>query len=68
MTIYELADEYDKQYAVLNAHIQGLSLLLSIYTGENLLGLRKKIKTYYDMACDCRRTAEMLRNYYEEED
>lgn len=68
MTIFELADEYDKQYSVLNAHIKGLSPLLTVYSGENLLSLRRKIKTYYDMACDCRRTAEMLRNYYEEED
>lgn len=68
MTIYELADEYDKQYAVLNAHIEGLSPLLSIYSGESLLSLRKKIKTYYDMATECRHTAKMLREYYEEDE
>ena len=68
MNIDELAYEYDKQYKVLCAKVDGLKPLLSVYRGEDLVSLRRKIKIYYDMACDCRRVFFMLSHYYEEED
>ena len=55
MNIDELAYEYDKQYKVLCAKVDGLKPLLSVYRGEDLVRLRRKIKIYYDMACECRR-------------
>ncbi len=36
MTIDRLAKEYDHQYNVLNAKIDGLRPLLYVYTGEDL--------------------------------
>ena len=50
MDITQLAEEYENQYRVLNAKIQGLRPLLCVYRGEDLVLLRKKIKIYYDMA------------------
>ena len=68
MNIDELAYEYDKQYKVLCAKVDGLKPLLSVYRGEDLVRLRRKIKIYYDMACECRRVFFMMCHYYEEED
>ncbi len=68
MTIDELAREYEKQYEILNNKIKGLTPLLYVYTGQDLYLLRKKIKTYYNMACECRQTALLLTAYYDEED
>ncbi len=68
MTIEELACEYEIQYKVLCAKIDGLRPLLCVYSGEDLLLLRRKIKTYYDMACECKRISALLYGYYEEED
>jgi len=67
MTISELAQEYERQYQVLSARLDGMRPLLCVYTGQDLLLLRKKIKIYYDMACECKRTASLLSGYYEEE-
>lgn len=67
MTIEELADEYEKQYEILNDKINALKPLLTIYRGEDLLQLRKRIKIYYDMATECKRTSTLLRGYYEED-
>lgn len=67
MTIDKLAEEYKHQYKVLNAKIEGLRPLLYIYTGEDLYLLRRRIKVYYDMACECRRISNMLTHYYDEE-
>lgn len=67
MKITQLADEYENQYNVLNAKIEGLRPLLYVYTGEDLLILRRKIKTYYDMASQCKMISSMLSNYYEED-
>lgn len=67
MTINELAHEYEQQYKVMSAKIDGLRPLLSVYRGEDLVRLRRKIRIYYDMACECKRTASMLFGYYEEE-
>lgn len=67
MTIYELAHEYEQQYNVLNAKMEALRPLLCVYTGEDLYLLRRRIKIYYDMACECKRTASLLNGYYEEE-
>lgn len=68
MTIIELAREYEKQYDILNAKMAGLRPLLRVYTGEDLYRLRRKIKTYYDMACECKQVSTILNNYYDEED
>lgn len=67
MTIDELAAEYELQYKALCAKMDGLKPLLCVYSGEDLLLLRRKIKIYYDMACDCKRIASLLNGYYEEE-
>lgn len=68
MTITELAQEYEKQYNILNAKMDGLRPLLQIYTGEDLYLLRRKIKTYYDMACECRQVWAILNHYYDEDE
>lgn len=64
MTIDELAHEYEKQYNIVRARILALKPLLCIYSGNDLMLLRKRIKIYEDMACECRRTASMLSEYY----
>jgi hypothetical protein len=66
MTIDELAREYEGQYKVLCARLDGLRPLLSVYSGKELYLLRKRIKIYYDMACECKRTYHLLSRYYEE--
>lgn len=68
MSIDKLAREYEQQYNVLCAKMDALKPLLCIYQGEDLYLLRKRIKIYYDMACECKRTALLLGGYYEEEE
>jgi hypothetical protein len=68
VTIDELAREYEAQYNTLCAKMDGLKPLLYIYTGQDLLLLRKKLKIYYDMACECKRTWSLLSGYYEEDE
>lgn len=68
MTIDELATEYEKQYNILNAKMDGLRPLLSVYTGEDLYNLRRKIKTYYNMACECKCISTLLTHYYDYDD
>lgn len=68
MTINELAYEYEQQYKILCAKIDGLKPLLCVYRGEELVTLRRKIRIYYDMACECKRTAAILYGYYREDD
>lgn len=67
MTISELAREYEQQYNVLNARLDALKPLLCIYRGEDLRLLRRKMRIYYEMACECKRTASMLGGYYSED-
>ena len=67
MTIDELAQEYEQQYNSLNTKMDALRPLLCVYSGENLYLLRRRIKIYYDMACECKRTASLLNGYYEED-
>lgn len=67
MTIDELAGEYEQQYEILNNKIKGLTPLLYVYSGQDLYLLRKRIKTYYNMACECKQTALLLTAYYEED-
>ena len=66
MSIDELAREYEAQYKILCAKVEGLKPLLCIYSGKELYNLRKRIRIYYDMACECRMIASMLGGYYEE--
>lgn len=68
MTIDELSIEYQKQYDVLNAKMDGLRPLLSVYKGEDLYKLRRKLKTYYNMACECKCISTLLTHYYEEDE
>lgn len=67
MTIDELSREYEKQYKILSAKLDGLKPLLYVYTGEDLFILRRRMKIYYDMACECKRTSSLLSRYYDEE-
>ncbi len=67
MTIDELAREYEAQYNVLSAKMDALRPLLCVYSGKDLYLLRRKLRIYYDMACECRRTASLLKGYYEED-
>ena len=67
MTIDELAREYEAQYNVLSAKMDAIKPLLCVYSGKELYILRRKLRIYYDMACECRRKASLLRGYYEEE-
>lgn len=67
MTIDELAREYEQQYKVLCAKMDGLRPLLCVYRGKELLLLRRKILIYYDMACECKRIYSLLSRYYEED-
>ena len=68
MTIDELAREYEAQYRIICAKMDALQPLLCVYRGKDLYKLRRKLKIYYDMACECRRTASLLSGYYEEDD
>lgn len=68
MSIDELAREYEKQYKIINAKMDGLKPLLCVYSGQDLLLLRRKIKIYYDMACECKRIYTLLSCYYDEEE
>ncbi len=67
MTIDELAREYETQYEAISAKVDALTPLLDIYQGKRLYELRKKLKVYYDMACECRHTASLLLKYYGED-
>lgn len=67
MTIEELAREYEQQYDRLNTKMDALKPLLCVYRGQDLYLLRKRIRIYYDMACECKRTASLLNGYYEED-
>ena len=68
MTLDELAREYEAQYRSAEAKLDGLAPLLSFYTGGRLTELRKKMMIYYDMACECRQIASLLKAYYEVDD
>lgn len=68
MTINELAHEYEQQYKILSARLDAMKPLLNVYRGNDLVLLRRKIRIYYDMACEYKRTASMLFGYYDEED
>lgn len=67
MNIDELAREYEQQYRVLSAKLDGLRPLLYVYSGNDLVLLRKRIKIYYDMACECKMVSSLLSRYYDEE-
>lgn len=67
MQIEQLAQEYRAQYRVLCTKMDGLRPLLAVYGGEDLYRLRKKLRIYYEMACECRHIANLLEGYYEED-
>lgn len=68
MTIEQLAGEYEQQYKILCAKMDGLRPLLHIYTGEDLVTLQRKIKIYYTMACECKNVASLLSAYYDDQE
>lgn len=68
MTVEELAREYEGQYISLCAKMDGLRPLLYVYSGKDLTILRKRIKIYYDMACECKRISSLLSCCNEKED
>ncbi len=68
MNIIQLAQEYEKQYNILNAKMDGLKPLLCIYTGQDLYLLRRRLKEYYNMACECKRISTILNHYYDEDE
>ena len=68
MTNNELAHEYEQQYNILNAKLDAMKPLLCIYRGNDLVLLRKRIRIYYDMACECKRISNLLSCYYDEEE
>lgn len=68
MNIDELAREYEGQYNALCAKLEGLRPLLCVYRGNELVLLRRRMKVYYDMACECKRVYHLLSCYYEEEE
>lgn len=53
MTIEELAIEYEIQHNILADKVEALKPLLQVYTGRDLLILRKKLNIYHDMATKC---------------
>ena len=53
---------------MLCAKVDGLKPLLIVYRGEDLFKLRRKMRIYYDMACECRKVYFMLTDYYREEE
>lgn len=63
MTIEELAIEYEIQHNILVDKVEALKPLLQVYTGRDLLILRKKLNIYHDMATECKRTSMLLRGY-----
>ena len=67
MSIDELAREYERQYKVLVAKMDALRPLLCVYQGKELYLLRRRLRIYYDMACECKNTASLLGAYYEED-
>jgi len=68
MNIDELAREYEQQYIRLRNKVSALRPLLCVYTGKDLYLLRKRIKVYNDMACECKNTASLLSAYYGEDE
>lgn len=65
MLIEELAQEYRTQYNVLCAKMDGLRPLLSVYGGEDLYRLRRKLRTLLRnglrMPPHCYHTGKLLR-------
>ena len=61
MNIQCLADEYNEQYKLLCVKVDGLLPLLSVYSDEDLYRLRRRIRVYHDMACECKKIADILR-------
>lgn len=68
MTIDKLANEYNEQYKILCSKMDGLKPLLCVYRGQDLILLRKRIKIYYDMACECKRIFSLLSCYYDDDE
>ena len=67
MTVSELAREYEAQYRIASCKADALTPLLCVYRGRELELLRRRIRFYYKMACECKEIAFMLRGFYSEE-
>lgn len=66
MKIDELAKEYETQAKNIQKKIDFLKPLQFIYSGEDLVSLRKKLKIYDDMYVECIRIAMLLKGYCNE--
>lgn len=67
MTVNELARKYEAQYRLAVCKADALTPLLCVYSGRKLEVLRRKIRFYYDMACECKEIAFMLKGFYPED-
>lgn len=68
MTVETLIKDYQDQANHFDAKIAALKPLLCVYSGDDLYFLRRKIKLYYDMSCECKRTAKLLAENYDPEE
>lgn len=59
--IENLCELYEEEYRSLNYRIETFGPLLLLYEGEELYKLRRRIKLYYDMACECKKIVALLK-------
>ena len=64
MTLKELGSVYREEDEKLRDSIKKTRALLKLATGEELLNVRRKLLILYDMSRDMRYIAEVLENYY----
>ena len=64
MTLKELAQQYLEQDELIQKRISKERSRLETARGEELFCLRKNLRILYDMSRDLRRTADILKNYY----
>jgi hypothetical protein len=65
MTLMELGTEYMEQSESIRTQIRNLRPSLNNLSGQELLDMRRKITSLYQMSLDCRRIGEHLKNYYD---
>ena len=64
MTLKELGSTYREQDKLLQESIKKTRALLRVARGEELLTVRRKLLILYDMSRDMREIADVLENYY----
>lgn len=68
MTLKELGSTYREQDKLLQESIKKTRTLLKVARGEELLAARRKLLILYDMSRDMREIADVLENYYGDDD